>query len=291
MKRKDLYNYIKEEIVEALSEGGTINIVATSGNEEEQSIQNDPKIKQKSDVIKALKNATPGQVVRASTNEAEIEESNKADIIKIQNPEKFALAKEIYTAGKTGALLSAVEAAGAEGITKTSLGTTLNVRDSELSSIINSLRAAGVLSPKREKGAGAGEEEPELPTLSPDEEPEEDDWETQKTNPDDWETPEEEESTPEEKPEVTSDKEVEKTIGKTFAELSPEEEETYSKYKIAIANKLKVLFDKKSSADAKKMAQAAIDNYKKNDAVKKIFTKKGLDLISYINSERSELSK
>ena len=39
------------------------------------------------------------------------------------------------------------------------------------------------------------------------------------------------------------------------------------------------------------MAQAAIDNYKKNDAVKKIFTKKGLDLISYINSERSDLSK
>ena len=135
--------------------------------------------------------------------------------------EKFALAKEIYTAGKTGALLSAVEAAGAEGITKTNLGTTLNVRDSELSPIINSLRAAGVLSPKREKGAKAAEEEPELPTLSPDEEPEEDDWEVQKTAPSDFETPEEE--TPEEEPASVSDKEVEKTVGKTYAELSPEE--------------------------------------------------------------------
>ena len=278
MKRKDLYNYIKEEIVGALTE------TTYAGKDSVPDIQKNPKFNSlktdaKTNAINSLK----------AGGDVELEEmANKADIIKIQNPEKFALAKEIYTAGKTGALLSAVEAAGAEGITKTSLGTTLNVRDSELSSIINSLRSAGVLSPKREKGAGA-EEEPELPTLSPDEEPEEDDWEVQKTAPDDWETPEEE--TPEEEPISVSDKEVEKTVGKTNAELSPEEEETYNKYKTAISNKLRVLVDKKSSADAKKMAQAAIDNYKKNDAVKKIFTKKGLDLISYINSERSDLSK
>jgi len=287
MKRRDLYNYIKEEIVEALSES-TIDVSNPGAltDPQKQTMIATARSKSKNPKLGTVED--PVDFVE----EADLEEmSNKADIIKIQNPEKFALAKEIYTAGKTGALLAAVESAGEEGITKTSLGTILNVRDSELSSIINSLRAAEVLTPKREKGVKAAEEEPELPTLSPDEEPEEDDWEVQKTAPaDDWETPEEEEPS-EETPEVTSDKEVEKTVGKTYAELTPEEEETFKKYKTAITNKLKTLFDKKSSADAKKMAQASLDSYKKNDSIKKIFTKKGLDLISYINSERSELNK
>jgi hypothetical protein len=283
MKRKDLYNYIKEEIVGALSEE---SVAWASDTKSKAKIQID-KSKLSGDAKKQAKDEIDQNTSGLISNVSEM--ANVADIIKIQDPEKFALAKEIYTAGKTGALLSAVETAGAEGITKTNLGTTLNVRDSELSPIINSLRAAGVLSPKREKGAGAAEEEPELPTLSPDEEPEEDDWEVQKTAPSDFETPEEE--TPEEEPASVSDKEVEKTVGKTYAELSPEEEETYSKYKTAITNKLRILADKKSSADAKKIAQASIDNYKKNDSIKKIFTKKGLDLISYINSERSELNK
>jgi hypothetical protein len=288
MKRKDLYNYIKEEIVGTLTETGTAMVTSKAGT---KSIPfNNPaelnSLKSDSNVSSIV--TTSGQKLK----ETDLEEmANKADIIKIQNPEKFALAKEIYTAGKTGALLSAVETAGEEGITKTNLGTTLNVRDSELSSIINSLRAAGVLSPKREKGAGAAEEEPELPTLTPDEEPEEDDWEVQKTAPSDFETPEEE--TPEEKPEIVNDKEVEKDFGKTNAELSPEEEETYSKYKTAITNKLKILLDigKKSSTDDKKIAQVTIDKYKENDTIKKIFAKKGRDLISYIDTERKELIK
>jgi hypothetical protein len=288
MKHKDLYNYIKEQIVEVLSED-TIQYTDDRGEDNIANITpTSPEGVQSIDTLK--KNQKIKKVINTTKNVKLKEMANVADIIKIQNPEKFALAKEIYTAGKTGALLSAVEAAGAEGITKTSLGTTLNVRDSELSPIINSLRAAGVLSPKREIGVKSPEEEPELPTLSPDEEPEEVDWEVQKTAPDDFETPEEEE-TSEEEPTSVSDKEVEKTVGKTYAELSPEEEEIFKKYKTAITNKLKTLADKKSSTDVKKIAQAAIDNYKKNDAVKKIFTKKGLDLINYINSERSELNK
>jgi hypothetical protein len=283
MKRRDLYNYIKEEIVEALSESNTAMVTSKAGTR--------PVSFTNSSELNPLKSDSNVSAIVTTAGQKLKEMANVADIIKIQDPEKFALAKEIYTAGKTGALLAAVESAGTEGITKTSLGTTLNIRDSELSPIINSLRAAGVLSPKREKGVKAAEEEPELPTLSPDEEPEEDDWEVQKTAPaDDWETPEEEEPS-EETPEVTNDKEVEKTVGKTYAELTPEEEETFKKYKTAITNKLKTLFDKKSSADTKKMAQASLDSYKKNDSIKKIFTKKGLDLISYINSERSELNK
>jgi len=283
MKRRELYNYIKEEIVEALSESNTAMVTSKAGTR--------PVSFTNSSELNPLKSDSNVSAIVTTAGQKLKEMANVADIIKIQDPEKFALAKEIYTAGKTGALLAAVESAGTEGITKTSLGTTLNIRDSELSPIINSLRAAGVLSPKREKGVKAAEEEPELPTLSPDEEPEEDDWEVQKTAPaDDWETPEEEEPS-EETPEVTNDKEVEKTVGKTYAELTPEEEETFKKYKTAITNKLKTLFDKKSSADTKKMAQASLDSYKKNDSIKKIFTKKGLDLISYINSERSELNK
>jgi len=266
MKRKDLYNYIKEEIVGALSE------TTYAGKDSVPKIQKDPKF----NTLKADAKTNAINDLKAG-GDVELEEmANKADIVKIQNPEKFALAKEIYTVGKTGALLSAVEAAGVEGITKTSLGTTLNVRDSELSSIINSLRAAGVLSPKREKGAGA-EEEPELPTLSPDEEPEEE--------PVDNYFKDDEEESPEVEPTVVSDKEVEKTVGKTYADLSPEEETLFNTYKTAIVNKAKVLKDKKASAADKSKAKASIDSYKIKDNVKKVFIKKGLKLIDYINDE------
>jgi hypothetical protein len=148
---------------------------------------------------------------------------------------------------------------------------------------------AGVLTPKREKTVKpektSPEAEPELPTLTPDEEPEEE--------PTDTYFKDDEEETPEEAPTAVSDKEVEKDFGKTNAELSPEEEETYSKYKTAITNKLKILLDigKKSSTDDKKIAQVTIDKYKENDNIKKIFAKKGRDLISYIDAERKELIK
>jgi hypothetical protein len=269
MKRKDLYNYIKEEIVEALSE------TTYAGKDAVQKIQKDPKFNTlKSDAkTNAISDLKAG-------GDVELEEmANIVSKIKIQDLAKFALAKEVYSSGRTGALLAALEAAGEEGMTQKELGTALDLKnDSELNSVITNLRIAGVLSPKREKTVKPEKTSPEvdLPTLTPDEESEE---------PTDTYYKDDEEETPEEKPTAISDKEVEKTVGKTYADLSPEEEALFNTYKTAIVNKVKILNDKKSSKDDKTKAKVALDSYKTKDNVKKVFTKKGLKLIDYINGE------
>jgi len=272
MKRKDLYNYIKEEIVEALSE------TTYAGKGAIDKIQKDPNFNTlKSDAKKnALADLNTG-------GDVELEEmANIVSKIKVQDPAKFALAKEVYSSGRTGALLDALSTAGEEGMTQKELGTALGLKnDSELNAVITNLRMAGVLTPKREKTAKpektSPEVEPELPTLTPDEEPEEEPTDTYFNG--------DEEETPEEVPTAVSDKEVEKTVGKTYADLSPEEETLFNTYKTAIVNKVKILNDKKSSKDDKTKAKVALDSYKTKDNVKKVFTKKGLKLIDYINGE------
>jgi hypothetical protein len=268
MKHKDLYNYIKEEIVEALSE------TTYAGKDSVPDIQKDPKFNTlkpdaKTNAISDLK----------AGGDVELEEmANVVSMIKIQDPAKFALAKEVYSSGRTGALLNALETAGEKGMTQKELGTALGLKnDSELNAVITNLRTAGVLTPKRDKTVKPEKSEPELPTLTPDEEPEEEPTDTYYKG--------DEEESPEEVPTAISDKEVEKTVGKTYADLSPEEETLFNTYKTAIVNKAKVLKDKKVSAADKSKAKAAIDSYKIKDNVKKVFTKKGLKLIDYINGE------
>tara|TARA_R110000868_G_scaffold258350_2_gene515890 strand:+ start:768 stop:1454 length:687 start_codon:yes stop_codon:yes gene_type:complete len=227
MKRKDLYNYIKEEIVGALSE------TTYAGAGAVDKIQKDPKF----NTLKPdAKVNTLGDLKKGGDVELE-EMANIASAVKIQDPAKFALAKEIYTGGKTAAVLAAIEEAGDEGLTQKQLGEKLGIQnDSELNPIIANLRAAGVVTGKREKivpsekptpEKTSPEVEPELPELEPDEEPI-----------DSEEKPEEEE-TPEEEPTAANDKETEKAVGKMYADLSPEEEKTYGCINKLLLTKLK----------------------------------------------------
>lgn len=78
MKLSELKKYIEENIVEILGEG-TKTFIATSGTDEEQAIQQDNTIKQKQDVIKALKSAKPGTAIVAATNEAKDEDEEVED--------------------------------------------------------------------------------------------------------------------------------------------------------------------------------------------------------------------
>ena len=78
MKLSELKKYIEENIVEILDEGSQ-KIVATPSNEEEKTVQNDPKIQQKTAVIKTLQASKPGDVVVATTNEAKDEDEEVED--------------------------------------------------------------------------------------------------------------------------------------------------------------------------------------------------------------------
>lgn len=274
MKRKDLTAYIREQIIDELTETTYV------GKGAKPTIQQDPKWSAlKADAKKnALADLDKGGDVELE--EADIDEmSRKAGGFK-PGP-KFKDAKEVYTTGLYANILKAIEEAGEKELTQNELGSILGVKNSSsLNPILINFRTVGILAggplaaaAKPEKGAKPKEPEVEEP-------------ETEEPEKDEWETPEEEEpETGEEEPTAVSDKEVEKTVGKAYAELSPEEEDVFNKFKQAIINKTKVLTDKKASKEDKTKAQAAIDNYKAKADLKKIFAKKGLNLIDFINGE------
>ena len=121
MKLSELKKYIEENIVEILDEGSQ-KIVATPSNEEEKTVQNDPKIQQKKAVIKTLQASKPGDVIVATTNEAKDEdeevedtygkedEDDKKDAkIKAAKPTKDQLKKNASIATITDALAKATK--------------------------------------------------------------------------------------------------------------------------------------------------------------------------------------
>lgn len=264
MKRKELYNYIKEEIVGALSE------TTYAGKGAVEKIKKDPKF---NTLDAGAKTNTINDLNKGSDVELE-EMARKAGGYKVGDTTKFAEAKDIYNKGLYAELLKFIEEAGEEGITQKELGIKLNKGDgSALNAILNKFKTVGVLG----GGKIARAEKPET------EEPETEEPDTSEV--DDFFKADDEDETPVEKPKAISDKELEKTIGKSSSDLTPEEEKLFTTYKTAIINKIKVLSDKKASAEDKSKAQAAISNYKAKEDVKKVFTKKGLKLIDYINSE------
>lgn len=204
MKRKDLYNYIREEIINELTEAANLDLVygnvsinsdisynssnksdakkkidqssgldSSAKNAAKNNIDKNPggtiAIRKKSDAKKTVnqsklnsdtKNTNKqtidknpsGIITNLPLEETDLEEmANIASILKIQDPTKLALAKEIYSTGRYADVLSAIETAGEEGTTQKQLGQTLGINDTVLNPIINNLRVAGVLSPKREK--------------------------------------------------------------------------------------------------------------------------------------------
>jgi len=145
MKRKDLYEYIREEIINELT-----TVTKSTETSEIPDIAKAEKVATTT-VSNAVKTAkSTGKDVNIA--EVDLEEmANIASILKIQDPTKLALAKEIYSTGRYADVLSAIETAGEEGTTQKQLGQTLGINDTVLNPIINNLRVAGVLSPKREK--------------------------------------------------------------------------------------------------------------------------------------------
>lgn len=120
MKRTELEQAIEEIITEILSEG-TKTFIATSGNDEEQSIQQDNTIKNKQSVIKTLKGSAPGTaVVAVTTNEAEEALTEMASFYKVKDKAGFksALAKykeakgDKFDKGALGKLLSTLDKDG-----------------------------------------------------------------------------------------------------------------------------------------------------------------------------------
>lgn len=191
MKRKDLYNYIREEIIGTLSE---IDVDKTAGAvvvKKGTPASAPPEIK---------KYTTQGIDVNVVTEE-DIEEARKAGGYKVGDTSKFAEAKDLYSTGLYADILKAIEEAGEDGLTQKDLGAKLGKGDgSSLNPILNKFKAIGVLG----GGKLAAAEKPSK--VAPEVEPEADEE-------DDFFKADDEDTTPEEKPQVATDKEIAKIAG------------------------------------------------------------------------------
>ena len=233
MKRKELYEFIREGIIEELSlaeklyrekpgsdpQNKNPDIVSTNDRSQ---LATDPQFKAKYEPV----------------SESDLEEMARIpNKIRLGDDDKIALAKELYGPETIeGRLIAAIEGSE-DGLTQKELGAALGITiDSKLNPLIQKLAFAQVLA-KPAKTATAEPEpivEPEtdeeLPTLDPDEEP---------VN--DYEKPEEEESVPEE---PVSDKDIAAAAkGISIApKVDPKQVEFISKVK-EISQKIKKIKD------------------------------------------------
>jgi hypothetical protein len=81
MKIKEFKSFIREEIIATLSEGDTLNFIASTSTSEEDAIRNNPKISgdTKTGALRTLKSLRPGSVIGVPTNE--IEEDNNLTLL------------------------------------------------------------------------------------------------------------------------------------------------------------------------------------------------------------------
>lgn len=241
MKRKELQEYIRQEIINELTpaEQNAKNIKKANATKDitdltkKLSIEKDPKHRQ--EVQADLAVAKEKLAAANSMTEIDLDEmARKAGAYKIGNAEKFAMAKEIYTTGLYADILAAFEEAGENGLTKNQLGEKVGESSSSLTDTLLNFKAAGVLSGGKLAAASKDDEEEE--TEEP-ETPEVEEPETEEEPTDDWEAPEEEEETSEEEPEITS--KASNDLGKWAEELA------------GLKKQLKVIMDKYRDANGK----------------------------------------
>ena len=163
MKRKDLYEYIREQIINELTEGSTKTFIASSSSDEENAITTDPSISSASKIpaIKALKGSKPGAAVVVPTNEM----ARPANVLK--KGENFTLIKNIYAGSKIENILNIIEEAGEEGANSKTILTTSGIKYSqELSPILGELISLKAIS----SNVKTPIVEPELSTTTPEDE-------------------------------------------------------------------------------------------------------------------------
>ena len=193
MKRKDLYNYIREEIIGTLSEIDVDKAAGAVVVKKGTPASAPPEIK---------KYTTQGIDVNVVAEEDIEEMARKAGAYKIGDTAKFAEAKDLYSTGLYADVLKAIEEAGEDGLTQKDLGAKLGKGDgSSLNFILNKFKAINVLG----GGKLAAAEKPSK--VAPEVEPEADEEE------DDFFKADDEDTTPEEKPQVATDKEIAKIAG------------------------------------------------------------------------------
>lgn len=277
MKRKDLHKYIREQIIDELSEGPATDAAKKIG-------ASNPSQTAK-DAVQAAASSPSGNTTITGpkgsaviTKGTQLEEDDIDEMARKAGSygkgDKFDDAKSVYEKGLVSYVLKAIEELGEEA-TPANISAKIKEYDSEvkvgdIGTILRNFRSVGIISggplaaaPKPEKAMEPEEPESAEPEV---EEPK-----------DDWEKPEEEEPTPEE-PATVDDKEAEKVGTAQAKMLSPEDEDKYAKLKKGIDAKVARLKGmsaaKRAGSDDLKVLKQLVNR----DDVKKLFKAKGVDV-------------
>lgn len=283
MKRKDLYKYVRTEIINELTEAGTY-----AGSKAVDDIKKDPDYNTmnsmaKTDAEKKLKtggSVTIGELARKGSN--------------LKAGPNFAAVKSAYAGSVIERILNAIEETGDVGIEPKNIQSVIGFKNSsELNPIIGELKELGAIVGPAPKEAEAEPEEitPEddlanlgIPKVTDNPEDKEVDDDELVAADDEYYKPEEEEDSTEEEPKVAdikaADKEAEKVVGgkSNAKKLSPADEEKYTKLKAGIAAKVSKI---KKLPAAKRVADDDFKILKQliaREDVKKLFKDKGVSL-------------
>ena len=271
MKRKELYNYIREEIVNELT--------TVTKNTDPSEI---PTIS-KAENVPTTTVSTAIKKAKSSGQDVSIAEmARTANNIKIGDPAKVTLLRKLYGGTWKGNMLDAVEKAGEAGISQLELALAVGKKSQpEINPAVNEFLKVGAFA--LSKVAGAAIE----PTIAPSSEEEE--WMADADVKDDWEKVEDEDSDVMDKgPSAADIKAAEKSVkkvsgGKGYAkQLSPEDEEKYERLKKGIEtkiSKIKALQKPKRSASNDMQVLKALIN---RDDVKKLFKAKGVSITDLV---------
>ncbi len=291
MKRKDLYEYVRESIINELTINEELIIYTSDGTAKAANSS------QKAEAAAAVKKSPPVSVRFAKTGdisavtkenidvkitpESDLEEARKANNLKVGSQEKFEAAKDLYEGGWIANLLKFIAEAGEEGISQKDLAVKLGKKDSaNINPAIQELKMVKAIATTRIKRDTSPEvtepEEDDVIAVASGEEEEEEDtfYKVDK----EFDSPE-----AEEEPKMADIKAAEKTNSKDYAKiLSPEEEEKYTKIRKGIEAKVvklsKLSKDKRTSSDDMKILKQLIAR----EDVKKLFKDKGVNLKSIV---------
>lgn len=261
MKRKELYNYIREEIVNELTEA---DLDKTSG------------------AVVMKKGTNPADIKKVTSQGIDVElkeMARTANNVKLGDPAKVALLRKLYGGTWKGNMLDVVEKAGEEGISQLELALAIGKKSQPaINPAVSEFLKVGAFALSKVAGASA-----ETPTVAPSSEEEE--WMVDADVKDDWEKSEDEDEDVMDKgPSAADIKAAEKTAtkvagGKGYAkQLPPEDEEKYNRLRTGIETKVAKIMalpkTKRSASTDMQVLKTLINR----DDVKKLFKAKGVSL-------------
>ena len=297
MKRKDLYKYVRTEIINELTlSEDTIQYTDSQGKDSIANIDVNSVEGKKS--VDTLKKASDIKTAINTTKNQKIKEGDISELARKGNNLKagpnFAAIKSAYAGSVIERILNAIEETGDVGVEPKNIQAAIGFKNSsELNPIIGELKELGAIVGPAPKEVEAEPEEitPEddlvnigIPKVTDNPEDKEVDDDELVAADDEYYKPEEEEDSTEDEPKVAdikaADKEAEKVVGgkSNAKKLSPADEEKYTKLKAGIAAKVSKI---KKLPAAKRVADDDFKILKQliaREDVKKLFKDKGVSL-------------